>query len=69
MFGSFQNELDHVEPVYGILRPAKTWNPILINFKHMWQLFKDAYHTQSIWDKIRIWFMPTGWRPQDVELN
>ena len=69
LFGSFQKELDHVKPVYGILRPAKTWNPIIINFKHIWQLFKDAYHTKSIWDKIRIWFMPTGWRPQDVELN
>tara|TARA_Y100000591_G_scaffold15758_1_gene11897 strand:- start:5685 stop:6947 length:1263 start_codon:yes stop_codon:yes gene_type:complete len=69
LFGSFQKELDHVKPVYGTLRPAKTWNPILINFKHIWQLFKDAYHTKGIWDKVRIWFMPTGWRPQDVELN
>ena len=36
-------ELDHIKPVYGILRPAKTWNPILINFKHLWQLIQDAY--------------------------
>ena len=28
MFGSFQKELKDVEPIYGILRPAKTWNPI-----------------------------------------
>ena len=40
IFGSFQEELDHIKPVYGILRPAKTWNPILINFKHLWQLTK-----------------------------
>ena len=69
IFGSFQEELDHIKPVYGILRPAKTWNPILINFKHLWQLIQDAYHTENIWDKFRIWFMPTGWRPADVKLK
>ena len=69
IFGSFQEELDHIKPVYGILRPAKTWNPILINFKHLWQLIQDAYHTENIWDKFRIWFMPTGWRPEDVKLK
>jgi len=69
IFGSFQEELDHIKPVYGILRPANTWNPILINFKHLWQLIQDAYHTENIWDKFRIWFMPTGWRPEDVKLK
>ena len=66
LFGSFQPELTEVKPVYGILRPAGTWNPILINFKHIWQLIKDAVRTEKVWDKIRIWFMPTGWRPEDV---
>ena len=69
MFGSFQPELEQIKPVYGILRPAKTWNPILINFKHLWQLIQDAYYTKSFWDKVRIWFMPTGWRPEDVRLK
>ena len=69
IFGTFQPELENVKPVYGILRPAKTWNPILINFKHLWELIQDAYRTESLWDKIRIWFMPTGWRPSDVILK
>lgn len=67
MFGTFQEELDHVQPVYGITRPAQTWNPIRINFQHLWSLIEDALHTNSIRDKLRIWFMPTGWRPADVE--
>ena len=66
LFGTFQPELANVKPVYGILRPADTWNPIIINFKHLWQLIQDAFHTEKWWDKIRIWFMPTGWRPEDV---
>ena len=66
MFGTFQEELDDVKPVYGITRPARTWNPIKINFQHIWLLTKDAWRTNSLRDKFRIWFMPTGWRPADV---
>ncbi|MEM8567161.1 MAG: sterol desaturase family protein [Bacteroidota bacterium] len=67
LFGTFQEELDEVPPVYGVKRPVRTWNPIIINFIHLWQLVKDAWHARTYWDKIRIWFMPTGWRPQDVQ--
>ena len=67
LFGTFQVELNEVKPVYGILRPSKTWNPILISYKHLYQLIKDAWHAEQFTDKIRIWFMPTGWRPVDVD--
>lgn len=65
-FGTFQQELPQVPPVYGITRPVHTWNPIKINFLHLWLLVKDAWRAQSWRDKLRIWFMPTGWRPADV---
>ena len=67
MFGTFQEELDDVPPQYGVLKPANTWNPIIINFQHLWRLIQDAWRAKSYWDKLRIWFMPTGWRPQDVK--
>ncbi|MEO0570429.1 MAG: sterol desaturase family protein [Bacteroidota bacterium] len=66
IFGTFQEELDEVPPQYGVLKPAATWNPILINFQHVYRLIVDAWRTRSWWDKLRIWFMPTGWRPADV---
>ncbi len=66
-FGTFQEELDDVAPQYGVLKPASTWNPIHINFQHIWRLMRDAWHTKNWSDKLRIWFMPTGWRPEDVE--
>jgi len=66
LFGTFQEELPHVPAVYGITRPVRTWNPIKINFQHLWLLMKDAWRTSSWGDKFRIWFMPTGWRPADV---
>ena len=66
-FGTFQEEMDEVPPQYGVLKPASTWNPIVINFQHLWRLIKDAWRTRNYWDKLRIWFMPTGWRPTDVK--
>ncbi len=67
MFGTFQEELDDVPPQFGVLKQAATWNPVHINFQHFWNMLKDAWRTGNYWDKIRIWFMPTGWRPSDVK--
>lgn len=67
LFGTFQNELDDVKPVYGVTRPVRTWNPVKINFIHLFLLIKDAWRTKNWKDKLRIWIMPTGWRPQDVK--
>ena len=66
LFGTFQPELPEDPPVYGVTRAVKTWNPWLINFQHLWLLIKDAWRTRNWTDKLRIWFMPTGWRPADV---
>ena len=66
LFGTFQEEQDHIPPVYGITRPVATWNPVKINFQHMFLLIRDAWRTKNWNDKLRIWFMPTGWRPADV---
>ncbi len=66
MFGTFQEESPAIPAVYGVTRPVRTWNPIKINFMHLWLLMQDAWHTQSWKDKLRIWLMPLGWRPADV---
>lgn len=69
MFGTFQEELDTVPPVFGITRPAETWNPIRINFQHLGLLISDAWRASSWKDKFTIWFKPTGWRPENFEEN
>ena len=68
-FGTFQEELPNVPPVYGITRPVHTWNPIKINFQHVWLLIKDAWRTNNWKDKFLLWFKPTGYRPADVSLK
>ncbi|MEK9788159.1 MAG: sterol desaturase family protein, partial [Flavobacteriaceae bacterium] len=63
LFGTFQEELESEPPVYGTLKPVQSWNPLWINFQHFWVLLRDAWYTQNWQDKLKIWFMPTGWRP------
>jgi len=67
LFGTFQEELENVPCVYGTLKPVNTWNPFIINFQHLWYLSIDAWRTKKLINKIKIWFMPTGWRPNDVK--
>jgi alkylglycerol monooxygenase len=66
LFGTYQEELPEEPCMYGVTRPVRTWNPIRINFMHLWLLIRDAWHATKWKDKIRIWFMPLGWRPADV---
>lgn len=67
LFGTFQEEMKEVPPVYGVTRPARTWNPIKINFQHLALLLKDAWHTKNWKDKLRVFYKTTGWRPEDVK--
>jgi sterol desaturase/sphingolipid hydroxylase (fatty acid hydroxylase superfamily) len=64
LFGSYEEEREEV--CYGITHPPRTWDPIFINFQYWRQLWSDAWHTRNWFDKLRIWFMPTGWRPADL---
>ncbi len=66
LFGTFQPEKEEIPAVYGVTRAVHTWNPWIINYQHLWLLISDAWRTKSLIDKVRIWFMPTGWRPADV---
>jgi hypothetical protein len=66
LFGTFQEELDSEPPVFGVTTPLRSWNPLWANVQFYAQLLQDARRTRSWRDKLRIWFMPTGWRPEDV---
>jgi sterol desaturase/sphingolipid hydroxylase (fatty acid hydroxylase superfamily) len=64
MFGTFQAEEE--EPVYGLTKPLDSWNPLWANL-HVWRdLFRDAWLAPRWVDKLRIWFMPQGWRPEGL---
>ncbi|EJM30406.1 sterol desaturase family protein [Pseudomonas sp. GM25] len=66
LFGSFQEEDDNEPVVFGVTTPLASWNPLWANLQFYAQLWDDARRAERTWDKIRIWFMRTGWRPADV---
>jgi sterol desaturase/sphingolipid hydroxylase (fatty acid hydroxylase superfamily) len=66
LFGTYQEERDDEPVTFGITTPLASWNPLWANVQFYAQLWRDAVHASSWWDKLRIWFMPTGWRPADV---
>lgn len=66
LFGTFQEELDEEPVIFGVTTPLASWNPLWANLQFYVQLWRDAVRAGSWRDKLRIWFMPTGWRPADV---
>ena len=66
LFGTFQEELDEEPVIFGVTTPLASWNPLWANLQFYVVLWRDAVRAESLWDKLRIWFMRTGWRPADV---
>jgi alkylglycerol monooxygenase len=64
IFKTYAEESEKV--LYGMYNPPKTWNPITINFHYYQLLWKDAVAAPRWMDKIKIWFMPLGWRPKGL---
>ncbi|MBV6751275.1 sterol desaturase family protein [Pseudomonas chlororaphis] len=66
LFGTFQEEDEREPVIFGVTTPLASWNPLWANLQFYAQLWADARRTENYWDKLRIWFMRTGWRPADV---
>ncbi|WP_416421893.1 sterol desaturase family protein [Pseudomonas sp. App30] len=66
LFGSFQEEDEREPVIFGVTTPLRSWNPVWANLQFYAQLWADARRTRRWRDKLRLWFMPTGWRPADV---
>ncbi len=65
MFGTFAPEEEEV--CYGLTHPPRTWDPIYINIQFWKQLVEDCIAAPFWWDKVRLWFMPLGWRPRGLD--
>ena len=63
-FGSFVQEAD--EPVYGITKPLRSWNPLWANVHVFVQIAQDAWRAERWMDKFRIVFGRPGWRPPEL---
>jgi sterol desaturase/sphingolipid hydroxylase (fatty acid hydroxylase superfamily) len=66
LFGTFQPELAEEPPIYGTHRPPMSFHPLAVAFHELAFVWRDAVAARRWRDKLRIWFMPAGWRPADL---
>lgn len=67
LFGTFIEEEESEEVIYGVSTPLASWNPFWGNV-HIWvQMASDAWRSNVGSEKWTIWFSRTGYRPEDVE--
>ncbi len=61
LFGTFQ--IEEEEPVYGVVTPLRSWNPIQANLEHWRSVWRTANKLPRWQDRLLIWGMPPGWHP------
>ncbi|WP_269532739.1 sterol desaturase family protein [Chitinimonas sp. BJYL2] len=63
LFGTFVEERDDEEIVYGIRGQLGTWSPLRANLHVYGDLLRDSRLADNWLDRIKVWFMDPGWRP------
>ncbi|TGN07034.1 sterol desaturase family protein [Leptospira ilyithenensis] len=63
-FGTFEEEKE--EPVYGVVKPLGTFQPILAEIHVFSDLFRDFRLTKNKREGILGFFKPPGFRPSDL---
>jgi len=61
LFGTFVEEDE--EPLYGILDPLRSWNPLWANVGPFLKIAEKARAYESWLDKLKVWWGPPGWTP------
>lgn len=63
IFGTFQAE--KAPPIYGLVKPLDSWNPVWANV-HLWvTMVRRAVATARWSDKVRVFLKGPGWRAPD----
>ena len=64
MFGTFKEE--ETEPVYGIVKPLASWNPLWANVEYFVEMWRLARRCDSWTDRVKVIFAPPDWRPASL---
>lgn len=63
LFGTFQEELDEDEPIYGITNNIHTYNPVKIATHEYSAIWQDLKTMPTFKDKVKLLLYPPGWSP------
>ena len=64
MFGTFVPETD--EPLYGVVKPLQSANPLWANFAGWADLLSVARRSRRFQDRLRPFIAAPGWRPREL---
>lgn len=71
LFSTYQEELDHVKPIYGITesesKSINTENLFSSQFGLLKDLIQDIKSTDKLSDKIKYLIMPPDWKPNTTQ--
>ncbi len=62
-FGTYQPESE--EPVYGVVKPLHSLNPLWANFEVWAKMVEMARRTPRVVNKLRVFFAPPEWLPPE----
>lgn len=69
LFGTFKAEDKSNPPVYGLVHPVRSFNPIRIQF-HPWPvIWRRIKRAKTFGDKLAVLFYGPGWRPGQPRLG
>ncbi|CAN5281765.1 sterol desaturase family protein [soil metagenome] len=61
IFGTYQEELDEDEPIYGITTNIDTYNPVKIATHEYAAIWHDLKQMPTFKDKVKLLLYPPGW--------
>ncbi len=61
LFKSFEWETE--EPIYGLTKPVRSFNPLTVNLHVYREIFQNVFKAKSIKDALGIIFKEPGWKP------
>jgi sterol desaturase/sphingolipid hydroxylase (fatty acid hydroxylase superfamily) len=61
LFGTFIEEQE--APVYGIVKPLRSYDPMWAQFHYVVELVRDAWRAPQWFDKVRLWWKSPAWHP------
>lgn len=67
LFGTFEPEHEPVS--YGVLKPIRTWNPLVANVMPFVTLARDSAAQERGIDKVWMWFAAPGWSGSGASLS
>lgn len=66
LFGTYQEQLNDVQPVYGVSRKINTESLVDMYFGEIIGLLRDMRRAPGLWNKLAYLARPPGWHPAVV---